>query len=129
MHLQSNTHQPRNQDGDLRALQAKLTAEVEEMLQKGHVSDCAAVVTQVTHWDSSWRAHSSILSHGANIKGKNSIHLMQVLNRVIGFVKLRQRTRRWCIPSPAHTCLSHCHEPGLVPSLGCHSKEIGEGVQ
>lgn len=60
VHLQSHTHPPRNQDGDVRALQGKPRAEAEETLQEAHVSDRAAVVMPVSHWGSSLRIHSSV---------------------------------------------------------------------
>lgn len=59
----------------------KPTAE-EEMLQEGQIT----VVMQVTHWSSTLGIHSSILSPGPGIRGKDSNQLMEALNWVIGLL-------------------------------------------
>lgn len=52
------------------------------MLQEGQIT----VVMQVTHWSSSFRIHSSILSPEPGFGGKDSNQLTEVFNRVIGLL-------------------------------------------
>lgn len=90
------------------------------MLQESHVS----VIMQVTHWSSSLRIHSRILSTGASIGGKNSNQLMQVLNWVIVFVTQGYKGE----DGIAHPLLMHnAMSLAQFPVLWARDKNLGKG--
>lgn len=76
-----------------------------------------------------WGYTGLIWSPEASVGRKDSNQLLPVFNWVIGFVILRQQRRRGYVPSPAHACLSQCHEPGSVPSSMGQRQELREEVQ